>query len=386
MRYELVTETFPPEVNGVAMTLRRLMKGIAKRGHQVAVIRPNQGKQDKPGQSTESDPESFDEVLMPGGPLPGYAGLHFGWPAYFKLKRRWSAQRPDLIHVATEGPIGITAVWAARKLGIPCTSSFHTNFHSYGDHYGYGFFKSIALGYLRYVHNQTLATFPPSTDLIDTLTQDGFNNLHLLGRGVDTTLFNPFRRDPDLRRSWGITDDKQPIAIYVGRIAGEKNIPLVVDTYVSLKKEHPELKLVVVGDGPEKKRLQQQHPEIIFPGLKQGEELARHYASGDLFLFASITETFGNVVTEALASGLVAITYDYAAGQRYIKHGENGYLAKFDNAGDFLKISQQAMNEQTRWADIRTAAHDTAKALSWDNVIDGYLDTLEQITRDFKGY
>ncbi len=374
MKIALVTETYPPEVNGVAMTLHRLATGLVSRGQELEIVRPRQSRSDSP-----QDARNYRETLLPGLPLPGYQGLHFGLPAKGRLRRNWQNSKPDVIHVATEGPLGWSAIRAARHSNIPVVSSFHTNFHAYGKHYGYGRLQSVALSWLRYIHNNTLATFAPSEDLIALLNEEGFHNLMTLSRGVDTTLFNPQHRSHELRLSWGIENDQTPVALYVGRLAGEKNISLTVKAYEVMRELIPDLHLVLVGDGPERARLQKAHPEIHFAGLRRGEDLAAHYASGDVFLFASITETFGNVITEAMASGLCVLSYNYAAAQRYIIHNENGLSAPLGDEKAYLENARLLAQEKEKWASLRVSARKTAEAISWDTVIDKYLDDIDLV-------
>ncbi len=371
VKIALVTETFPPEVNGVAMTLHRLAAGLAAAGHQLEVVRPRQKSADR-----DKPEKPSKEFLVPGLPLPGYAGLQFGLPAYFTLRRHWAVNRPEVVHIATEGPLGLSALWAARALGVTATSSFHTNFHAYSKHYGVGLFKSLGFAYLRWFHNQTACTFVPSADLVETLTAAGFCNLRLLGRGVDTVLFAPTRRDEALRAEWGAGPDT-PVALCIGRLAAEKNLPLVVETWTALRARQPDLRLVLVGDGPLRRQLQARHPEIHFAGVRLGENLARHYASGDLFLFPSSTETFGNVVTEALASGLIAVAYDYAAGRTHIREGENGFLAPYNAPRGFQAAALRALESRDQWPTLRAAARQTAQGISWDPIIARFADTLE---------
>lgn len=373
MKIDLVTETFPPEVNGVSMTLERLALGLIARGHQLCVIRPRQHKDDYSGEA-----QGLLHKTVPGLPLPRYEGLHIGLPVYFRLRRGWQNRRPDMVHVATEGPLGAAAIFAARSLGIPLISSFHTNFHSYGKHYGYGWALRIALCWLRYLHNKTQITFAPSPDLVEVLKTSGFRNLDIFGRGVDTQLFQPSRRDEELRRSWG-AETNTPVAIYVGRLAGEKNIPLTVEAMLAMRKILPDLRIVLVGDGPEKNRLQRKYPDIHFAGLRRGEDLARHYASGDCFIFASETETFGNVVTEAMASGLVVLAYDYAAPRKYIAPNINGRLVPFGENETFLAEASKLAQDLSQWPEMRRQARETAQSVSWDSVIDYYVKQVENL-------
>jgi glycosyltransferase involved in cell wall biosynthesis len=375
MRVALVTETFPPEVNGVAMTLHRLVTGLVDRGHRVEVIRPRQHKADEP-----RDHGNLVELTVPGLPLPRYDGLHVGLPAKSRLLRRWRTQAPEVVHIATEGPLGITALWAARKLGIPCTSSFHTNFHQYGRHYGYGLLARGVLSYLRHVHNRTCCTMAPSDDICTTLRGDGFQNVMLLARGVDSELYSPTRRSDALRQQWGL-GPADLVAIYVGRVAGEKNIPLAIEAFEAMKCRLPAgtgSRLVIVGDGPARPGLEARHPEHVYAGMKRGDELATHYASGDVFLFPSTTETFGNVVTEAMASGLCVVAYDYAAPQQFIRTGENGVTAAFGDAAGFIAAAERVAADPPAARRMGEAARQTVAALSWHAVIDRFEGALQQ--------
>jgi len=354
------------------MTLSRLVNGLAKRGHQLHVVRPRQSPEDG-----QTEPENYTEDLVFGIPIPGYEELKMGLAAFPRLDAIWERFQPDAIHIATEGPLGLMALHSAYCNGWPVVSSFHTNFHSYGKHYGLGMLTDIALGAMKVFHNYTSLTLCPSEDLIRKLRREGFRNLKLMGRGVDTELFNSARRDMDLRHQWGAAPE-DPVMIYVGRLAGEKNIPLAIQAYEQLRALEPRLKMVLVGDGPERPKIEKAHPELIFVGMKRGEELARHYASGDLFCFPSTTETFGNVVTEALASGLIVLGYDYAAPGKYIEDGKNGFLAPFDDSEAFLKQARRIIENQDQWPDIRQAAEDTGRSLSWNQILDQYLGHVQQ--------
>ena len=140
----------------------------------------------------------------------------------------------------------------------------------------------------------------------------------------------------------------------------------------------PEMKFVLVGDGPARSTVEKAHPELIFSGLQIGEDLARYYASGDAFLFPSTTETFGNVVTEAMASGLAVLGYNYAAPGKYIKHGENGWLTPFDDSEAFLEQSKLIFRDRSAWKEVRNNARKTAETLSWDSVLERYINDVGQ--------
>ncbi len=253
-------------------------------------------------------------------------------------------------------------------MGIPVSSSFHTNFHHYGLHYGMSFSRGFALRYLRWFHNQASCTLVPTTELQTQLASLGFERLALLSRGVDARLFSPSRRSEELRKSWGAVAD-DPVAIHVGRMAAEKNIHLAVEAYLAMRLINPRTRFVLVGDGPFRAKLQERYPDFIYAGTRRGEELAAYYASADVFIFPSVTETFGNVVTEALASGLVVIGYDYAAVRQHVREGVNGFVAKFDDRSAFLEMAGKVIKNRADWVPLRTAARATGQSISWETVV-----------------
>ncbi len=373
MHLALVTETYAPEINGVAMTLGRLVDGLAARGHRITVFRPRQ-RHESPRCST-TQRLSCRQVRLPGFPLPGYPQLRVGFPARRRLRQIWTLNRPDLVHVATEGPLGTSAITAARQLGIPVTSSFHTNFDQYTRDYRLGWFKPVVSAWLRHLHNRTQRTFAPTHDLLARLGREGYANLRLLSRGVDTVLYHPGRRDETLRASWGARPDDLVI-VHVGRMAAEKNSPLLFRAYDAIKSVQPRARLVLVGDGPLLSSYQRQRPDAVFTGFYTGVNLARHYASGDLYLHASYTETFGNVVTEALASGLAVSAFDYAAAHEFIRHEHNGLVARPADEAAFIGHAVRLAQQPALRTRLAAAAHATAAGLSWDAVVDGFARDL----------
>jgi glycosyltransferase involved in cell wall biosynthesis len=359
-RIAVVTETWPPEVNGVAMTLKRLVDGLALR-HRVELVRPRQDHE------YQGDVANVEHVLVTGLPLPGYRGLRLGLPSTALLHGRWRARRPDLVHVVTEGPLGAGAIRVARQLAIPVTSDFHTNFHHYSRHYGLGWLRPLVGGYLRRLHNRCDRTLVPSESLRRELDADGYRNLAVVGRGVDTGLFNPARRSLELRRSWDVLDD-EPVVLYVGRVAAEKNLRLANRAFQRIREYQPDARMVWVGDGPERRRLEKALPGHVFVGMKRGEDLARHYASGDIFLMPSLTETFGNTVLEAMASGLAVLAYHYAAAEIHIRSGENGMTVPAGDARAYLKAAESlaVSLEQTR--EMGRRAHEDVRAVTWERI------------------
>jgi glycosyltransferase involved in cell wall biosynthesis len=283
-----------------------------------------------------------------------------------------------VVHIVTEGPLGWSALNEARRLGIPVTSDFHTNFHSYTQHYGIGWMRRPIGAYLRHLHNRALLTMVPDQGLRHELETQGYRNLAIVGRGVDTGLFNPARRSMELRRSWGVSQNGL-VAVYVGRLAAEKNLEAVVDAFDAMRARHPRAKLVWVGDGPQRSVLQSRYPGHIFSGMQTGTDLAEHYASADVFLFPSLTETFGNVTLEAMASGLAVVAYNYAAAAEHIRHGENGLVAEFDNLSLFCDQAAALAGRPEMVARLGGNARQSADGLAWNQICERFEQLLLEI-------
>ena len=362
LRIAVVTETWPPEVNGVAMTLAKLVQGLSHRNHDVQLIRPRQTKTDSPMSDS-----SLEEVLMRGMPIPRYPELKLGLPSKKTLVKTWTLRRPDVVHIATEGPLGWSALQAAKVLKLPVTSDFRTNFQSYSKHYGVGWLRKPIVAYLRKFHNATACTMVPTRELMRTLSQNGFANLKVVSRGVDTKLFNISKRDTSLRSSWGATDDTK-VLISVGRMAPEKNLDQVLKTYEALKVTGQAFKLVMVGDGPLKDQFQKRYPEIIFPGMLTQSNLAAYYASSDLFIFPSQTETFGNVTLEALASGIPVLAFDCAAARDWVQTGVNGWLVAENNPEGFAAQAVTIFNSKDLLDQITKSTRQQVVHLDWDQI------------------
>ena len=362
LRIAVVTETWPPEVNGVAMTLAKLVQGLSHRNHDVQLIRPRQTKTDSPMNAT-----SLEEVLMRGMPIPRYPELKLGLPSKKTLVKTWTLRRPDVVHIATEGPLGWSALQATKVLKLPVTSDFRTNFHSYSKHYGVGWLRKPIVAYLRKFHNATACTMVPTKELMRTLSENGFANLKVVSRGVDTKLFNISKRDTSLRSSWGATDNTK-VLISVGRMAPEKNLDQVLKTYEALKVTGQAFKLVMVGDGPLKEQFQKRYPEIIFPGMLSQKNLAAYYASSDLFIFPSQTETFGNVTLEALASGIPVLAFDCAAARDWVQTGVNGWLVAENNPEGFAAQAVSIFKSKDLLDQITQRTRQQVVHLDWDQI------------------
>ncbi|HVK30906.1 MAG TPA: glycosyltransferase family 1 protein [Burkholderiaceae bacterium] len=378
-RIAIVTETYPPEVNGVAMSIARIVEGLQRRSHELQLVRPRQRSTD-----TEADAETapragrLHEVLTAGWPIPRYPNLRMGAPSKRALVHLWSLQRPDVVHIATVGPLGWSALHAARHLKLPVSSDFRTNFHAYGQHYRIGWLAKPILAYLRKFHNRAQCTMVPTDALRAQLAASGFERLAVVSRGVDTRQFDPRHRSAGLRRQWGAGDDDLVLA-YVGRLAAEKNLGAVLAAHDALRGSMGDaVKLVFVGDGPMRAELAARCPQAVFAGQRGGEDLAAHFASADLFLFPSLTETFGNVTIEAMASGLPVVAFDCAAAAQCIQSGRNGLLAHDDSLPAFVRATLTLAADRERLRAMGAAARESARAHDWDGVVARFEAVLAQ--------
>jgi glycosyltransferase involved in cell wall biosynthesis len=372
MRVAIVTETYLPEINGVALTVAALAHGLGAAGHSVQVIRPRQ-PQSQPDRGVD------DTVLVRGIGLPMYPGLRLGLPCTRRLRALWKSEQPAVVYIATEGPLGRSALRAAQDLGIAACTGFHTRFDDFARHYRLGFIAPAVFGYLRRFHRRSDATLVPTAELREFLERERFGNVMLLRRAVDTALFAPQRRDDALRSRWGLQADGFAV-IHVGRIASEKNLALAVRAFRAIQKERPNACFVLVGDGPARAALQRNNPDFHFCGMQRGEALARHYASADLFLFPSLTETFGNVTVEALASGVPIVAFDYGAAREHVDE-DCGRRVPFGDEAGFVDAAVALVRTPALTGEMRQAARHAVATLDPQTVTANFAALLTALVR-----
>jgi len=369
IKISLLTETFPPEVNGVAFTLAHFARGLSSLGSDVEVLCPKRT-------SKGDDTELWTEIDLPSRQIPNYPQLRFGLPCGSLLYQNWQDKRPDIIYLATEGPAGFSALRVAKKLNIPVVSGFHTNFDLYLKHYGISIFKPVIDGYLKWFHNRTVGTFVPTDWMISELQNKGYENLFKLSRGVDRQLFSPQKRSDCLRKSWNV-GELDRVLLCVSRAAVEKNLELACSLFDQMIQQGKVKAGIIVGDGPERIKLEKRYPSIRFTGCLSKLDLAMHYASSDLFVFPSETETFGNVVTEALSSGLPVLGYDYAAASEYVTSEKNGYLSPLGDVSSLTENLNIALNGSGLFlAKMSRNARASTEIANWQNIIANFYENL----------
>jgi glycosyltransferase involved in cell wall biosynthesis len=360
MRLAYVTETHPPEINGVSLTVARTIDHLRRNYHHVDVIRPSQR-----GEARGQDRHQW---LTWGLPIPMYPDLRFGMALASTLRERFERKRVELVHVATPGPLGQVAVRAAKSAGLPVTVDFRTNFHEYSRYYGLSWLEPAIKRLMRSMHNAADLSFVPTESLRSALSADGFERLETVGRGVDTHRFSPQWRCGVQRAIWG-AGPTTPVLLYVGRLAAEKQVDLAFRAWLQARSAMPTARMVVVGDGPLRKALERRWPNAIFTGMLTGDALSRAYASADVFLFPSESETFGNVSLEAMASGLAVVAFNAAAAAVVIQNGRDGVLVEPGDHHGFCHATFQLTAHLADMQAMRENARIRAGQLEWHEVL-----------------
>lgn len=375
MRVTIVTETYFPQVNGVSRTLGELVRHLRACGDEVQLIHPDYGHRAASGVAPD-DWHAVRSIV-----LPFYKELHLPLPPFGGVRRAIRAFQPDILHIATEATLGLAVLRFALQRRIPVVSSFHTNFDQYSRHYRVGWARGVIESYLRWFHNQTLETYVPSRATIAQLEPIGFERLVLWQRGVDASMFRPDRPGrAELRKAlgWGADD---PVIAYVSRIAPEKNVDYLADALAKVLARRPDARILMVGDGPSRPALERRlGASARFVGYKTGADVADHYAAADLFAFASKTETFGNVVLEAMASGLPVVALRAGGVGETVRPGQTGILIDPDQAPDRMADALVGLIEhpveRRRMADEARAY---AEGQSWDVIMGGLRDRYLEI-------
>jgi glycosyltransferase involved in cell wall biosynthesis len=363
MKIALFTDTYTPNVNGVANTLARLVREAHRRGDEVALFTPQ----------ISSDPAACTALHLqsPGIPVPVYPELRLAFPNFSGANRALSGFAPDLIHLATESTMGLLGRrWALRR-GVPIVTSFHTNYAEYARGYRMGVLEGGIWRYLRWFHAAGRLTFHPSQDTGELLRAMGFHpRCRLWSRGVDAEAFSPVHRREEMRRE--IAPDAETIVLFVGRIAPEKSCKVAIDAFAQVSAEFPNAVLVFVGDGPARAELEGlKVPGVHFVGYRRGKELAETYAAGDLLLFPSETETFGNVVLEGFASGLPAIVADRGGVRDTVIQGETGLRCTPGDSAAFAAALRRLLGDVALRNEMGARARTAALDRSWNSIFDG---------------
>lgn len=361
MRIALFAETFLPKWDGVAHTLCELLDHLARRGHTSLMFAP------------AGAPARYARtpiVGLPSFPFPLYPDLKLVAPGV-DVSAQLRVFRPDLVHLVNPALLGLSGLRQARALGVPIVASYHTDIPGYTTRYGLSWFREPTWAYFRWLHNQADLTLCPSRFTQAELQAQGFERVKVWGRGVDTERFHPrYRSEPwRIRLTGGCPE--APLLLYVGRLAVEKR----VEWLRPLLDIHPEVRLAIVGDGPERAALEMHFADTntVFTGYLRGEALAHAYASADIFVFPSANETFGNVILEAMASGLPVVAPRSGGPVDHVRDGENGLLFAPEDIWELVGQVRILLQFPDCAHRLGKQARRYAESQRWETILDGLL-------------
>ncbi|MEE8663121.1 MAG: glycosyltransferase family 1 protein [Acetobacter sp.] len=374
LRVAIVASSYNYIRDGVALTMNRLVGYLESQGVEVRIYTP------------VSKQPAFDYkgtvIPVPSIALPGRSEYRL---AFGLSQEEIEKFKPDLIHVAlAPDPLGYSTLRIARKLKIPLVASYHTRYETYLKYYpGLSIFTSPLKRYLSKYYSNCQEIYVPTQSMIDTLVVDNQKgNLILWSRGVDAETFNPVHRSKDWRTRHGISSD-EVIVLFVSRLVREKQLGIFASTIKALKARNIPVRPIIAGDGPARAELEREIPDAIFLGFQQGQDLATTYASSDIFLFPSETETFGNVTLEAMASGLPCVCADATGSQSLVQDGVTGFLAIPQNVDDFVMHVADIALDPIKRARMSEAARARALTFSWDETMKNLLARYETVVRTF---
>ncbi len=367
MRVALFTETFLPKIDGVVNTLCHLLHHLEARGHPSILFAPAGG----PARYAATEIVGIGSL-----PLPLYPELRMVNPLT-DVRARLEAFQPDLIHVLNPFFLGVAGVRGARRTGVPLIASYHTDVPGYCRRYGFGFLAGPCWRYIRWLHNQAALNLCPSSVTLGELERQGVRNPRVWTRGVDTRRFSPEWRSREMREFLTGGNPAAPLLLYVGRVAPEKRVDWLADALEGA----PGSRLAVVGGGPglEKLRARLRGTPTVFAGYLRGAELAKAYASSDLFAFPSANETFGNVVLEACASGLPVVTPDSGGVLDIVRHEENGLLFEAESRPGFAAAVRRLVDDPDLARRLGRCGRESALSRSWSAVLDGLMEDYARV-------
>ncbi|GAA2493030.1 glycosyltransferase family 4 protein [Winogradskya humida] len=362
MRIALVTESFLPDVNGVAHSVLRAAEHLAQRGHEPMVVAPRA--------STGPTPQlPWPVVRIPSLPMPGYPQIRLGLPTP-ALSSALRAHGTDVVHLASPFVLGAWGAAAARSLKLPSVAVYQTDVAAYARAYKVGMTEAAAWAWIRTVHNSAFRTLAPSTESVAALDTHGVRRVHLWRRGVDDVRFHPRKRNAGIRRA--LAPNGETLVGFVGRLAVEKQVELLAET-----SRIPGVRLVVVGDGPHAATLRRALPGAVFLGARHGEQLARIYASLDVFAHTGPYETFGQAIQEAMASGLPVVAPAAGGPLDLVQEGRTGHLVPPFRAAGFTAAVAGLVADPERRALFGAAGRVAIEGRTWAAVGDELIGHYE---------
>ncbi len=364
MRIAIFSEVYWPMVSGVSLVVQRLATAMRQRGHAVRVYAPDYELQ--PG---ASDLEAT--FRSPAKRLFLYPDVQWAFPHWPSISTDFARFKPDVVHVATEFSMGTAGIRLARAHGVPVIASAHTDYERYASRYRLELLTGAAWHYLRWFYRHAERVLCPSREYERHLNLRGVRHTGIWTRGVDLEAFGPHHRSESVREALGIAPG-QLMVLYVGRLAVEKNLHLLTEAWAQLGTRRGDPRLVIVGNGPLEATLAAEaHPDVVIAGSRTGRALSEIYASADCFVFPSSTETFGNVLLEAMGSGLPSLAVSAGGVLDFAQHGTNAWMVEPDNALALADGVARLLSDAGLRQQLATGAITTAKTRDWASIFDG---------------
>lgn len=374
LRVALFSGNYNYVVDGPVRALNRLVAHLEATGHSALIFAPTEKKE-------PAFKHAGELVSVPSVPLPAGRGEYrLGLGLNADLRRRLDAFAPTIVHLAAPDWLGLAALNYARKRNIPAVASFHTRFDTYPRYYGMAWLEKHVTSYMRYFYARCERVYAPSQSMVDELERDRIGrDVRLWARGVDQSLFNPARRDCRWRRAQGFADNDVVVA-FVGRIVLEKGIGVFAEAVKAASAANPKIKALVVGDGPERKRFEGVLPAGVFTGYLEGEALGRAYASADIFFNPSITETFGNVTLEAMASGVPSVCAAASGSRSLVENGVTGLLVEDARSErEFADALNALAADPALRRRMGEAARSKAAYFDWQSILDRLIADYQEV-------
>ncbi|MCB2179841.1 glycosyltransferase family 1 protein [bacterium] len=367
MRIAIFTETFLPKVDGIVVSVVRLLEHLEKRGHEAIVFAPS---------GSPSEYAGFKVYSFHSLRVPFYPEITIS-PPWIYVDQKLKEFKPDIIHLVNPVSLGLAGLRTAKMYQVPVLASYQTDIPGFAESWKLGFLSDSIYRYARWIHDRVDLNVCPSEFTRKQLIDHNFKRVEIWRGGVDVDLYSPSKRSEEMRNRLSEGEPDRPLLLYVGRVSPEKRI----DRLYPILKAFPQARLAVVGDGPSRAELEKKFADTdtVFTGYLMGEDLASAYASGDIFTFTGDKETFGNVVVEAMASGLPVIAPNSGGVTDLVRDGYNGHLYDFSQPENIVEASRDLIENPELVQLFGQRGREMAEQSTWDITLDELMEHYQSV-------